>query len=143
MIAGKFKFVGNKVFESELVELQEAFASVQFGVFLNQQKRRFSGIRRSSRRGLLVGALLNMRLRIDGNKNHALPHIHVDYGKHYRTACYAIGTGARLAGGLSRKYDRLVKKWIAKNKAKLLDAWQLIQDSRNTDVIVSELLEAR
>jgi hypothetical protein len=34
---------------------------------------------------------------MDVNKNHRRPHVHVDYGKEYHTAAYAIDTGERLA----------------------------------------------
>ena len=39
---------------------------------------------------LMVLALERMKIRMDGNKNHGRPHIHIDYGTERHAASYAI-----------------------------------------------------
>jgi hypothetical protein len=87
----------------------------------------------------MVRQLQNIRLRIDGNKSHARPHLHVDYGRKYHTATYAIDSGARLAGNLDVKYDGRIQEWIRKHKYKLELAWTTIQTGRDAAQIVEEL----
>src|ERR1700687_1286875 len=61
---------------------------------------------------LRIIELQNIRIRMDGNKNHKRPHIHVDYRNEYHTASYAIDNGERIAGELDTKYDKQVRAWI-------------------------------
>jgi hypothetical protein len=65
-------------------------------------------------RFLLVKRLHAIRIRMDGNKNHKRPHVHIDYGEEYHTASYAIDNGERIAGELHGKYDQEVSAWIVK-----------------------------
>jgi hypothetical protein len=125
-------------FLSELKELQQAFASVQFRDELERARGRSKGIR-TVPTPITVKKLLNIRFKIDGDKNHGRPHIHVDYGKNHHAASFAIDNGERLAGGLNRKYDRPAREWIERNKTKLLEAWKLVMESGNTDKIAAEL----
>jgi hypothetical protein len=125
-------------FETELRELQGAFARRQFADEVDQMRRRSRGIPGRGR-PLMVRQLRSIRFKIDGDKNHARPHIHVDYGRNHHAATFSIDNGDRLAGGLNRKYDRPAREWIERNKEKLLDAWKLVMDSGNTDEIVAEL----
>ena len=81
----------------------------------------------------------NIRLKIDGNGNHARPHLHVDYGRLYHSASYALDNGERLAGNLQRKYDKAVTRWIDEHRDKLLHVWRGVRDGTNVDQAVSEL----
>jgi hypothetical protein len=137
-VAKRHKPSKKLTFLSELKELQEAFASVQFRDELRRAMRRSKGIRNVPR-PIMVKQLRNIRFKIDGDKNHSRPHVHVDYGKNHHAASFAIDNGERLAGGLNRKYDRPARDWIKRNKAKLLEAWSLVMESGNTDEIVGEL----
>ncbi|HEY5130065.1 MAG TPA: hypothetical protein VIJ35_22745 [Bradyrhizobium sp.] len=38
-----------------------------------------------------------IKIRMDGDRNHARPHIHIDYGKKRHAASYAIDNGERLS----------------------------------------------
>jgi len=87
----------------------------------------------------LVVILQNIKIRMDANKNHRRPHVHVDYGKNQHMASYAIDTGERLAGELALKYDRVVKEFIDKCRPKLMQIWQLAQDGRDAQGIIYEL----
>jgi hypothetical protein len=51
----------------------------------------------------------------------------------------AIDTGYRLVGNLATKYDRAAREWIARNKAKLLELWQLLQTGKNAETVAIEL----
>ena len=92
--------------------------------------------------GKRVKTLKGIRIRMDGSKNHRRPHVHVDYGKEYHTASYAIDNGERIAGELERKYDGEVCIWIAKCRPQLLRAWKLTQAGQNADEVICELRAA-
>src|SRR5438874_228806 len=68
---------------------------------------------------ILLKRLEAIRIRMDSSKNHQRAHVHIDYGKQYHAASYAIDTGKRIAGKLDRKYDRTVQEWIADYRPKL------------------------
>jgi hypothetical protein len=91
---------------------------------------------------LIVIVLKDIKIRMDGNKNHKRPHVHVEYGKDYHAASYSIDTGERLAGNLASRYDRLVADWIASCRPKLLELWKFTQESKNTNALISELRAA-
>jgi len=90
----------------------------------------------------LVKTVQGIRIRMDGSKNHKRPHVHVDYGKEYHTASYAIDNGERIAGELERRYDGEVCIWITKCRPQLLRAWKLTQAGQNADVVICELRAA-
>jgi hypothetical protein len=92
--------------------------------------------------GKRVKTLHGIRIRMDGSKNHRRPHVHVDYGREYHTASYAIDNGERIAGELERRYDGEVCIWIAKCRPQLLRAWKLTQAGQNADVVICELRAA-
>jgi Domain of unknown function (DUF4160) len=88
---------------------------------------------------VVVKKLENIKIKIDGCKNHARPHVHIDYGKEYHAASYAIDTGERLAGELDGKYDGTVREFIGNCRPGLTEAWRKIQAGENADAIVHEL----
>jgi len=57
------------------------------------------------------------------NKEHKLPHIHVQYNEF--EAIYSIETGDVLAGLIPQKQSKLVEAWIEIRKEDLLADWVL------------------
>ncbi|WP_220467221.1 DUF4160 domain-containing protein [Pseudoalteromonas sp. 5Ae-yellow] len=68
-----------------------------------------------------------MKIKIYQEKGHHLPHIHIDYGRQQHAASYAIETGERIEGDLSRKYDNDVSNWLEQNRDKVLEIWHSLQ----------------
>jgi hypothetical protein len=140
------RFFGDSTFKGEIAELQDAYASRQFRDELKRIERRRrlnkTSITRDRGQRLMVKRLLRIRLSIDNRNNYKRPHLHVDYGRNFHAASYAIDTGERLAGGLDGKYDKQTRQWIERNRKKLLKAWKQIQSGHNSDRIVAELKAA-
>ena len=90
---------------------------------------------------VLLKELLPLRIRMEQDKNHKMPHIHIDYGKLKHIASYSIQNGKRLAGDLDNKYDKVVKDWITKNQEKLIRIWDAIQrgDNKAYELSISQL----
>jgi hypothetical protein len=88
---------------------------------------------------LLLKEFQPIKIKMDGNKNHKRPHVHVEYGRHFHAASFAIDTGERMVGNLARKYDRSVQTWIGENRSKLLQVWALVQKGKDPNAIVCEL----
>lgn len=109
-------------------ELQKRFAEVDL----------FS---RSNSNGmeLLVLKLDNLRIKMYQEQGHSHPHIHIDYGKSHHIASYSILNGTRLAGSLSKKYDRNVSEWVLNNKDVLEELWHEIQKGNKTEVIIANI----
>ena len=53
---------------------------------------------------------------------HNPPHVHAIYGDD--TAAYDIRTGKTLDGELPGRADGMVREWILKNQAALLEMWE-------------------
>jgi hypothetical protein len=117
--------------EDELAHLQEELAWVD--VLTPRPRPQRSDVMATE---LLLKKLQAIRIRIDGNKDHQRPHIHIDYGREFHVALYAIETGERIVGDLDIKYDRAIEKWIKERQPRLLEAWNLVQSGRNPDHIV-------
>lgn len=64
-----------------------------------------------------------VRMYFYDTDQHALPHIHAEYGD--ESAVYCIGDGERLAGSLSRSKERLVLAWIELHRDELRADWTL------------------
>ena len=99
--------------ETELADLQDALANTDLSDALRRMNDDQGLIY------LLVKILQPIRIKIDGNRNHKRPHIHIDYGRKFHAATYATDTGERLVG--DRKYDYEVFEWIGKNRPKPID----------------------
>jgi hypothetical protein len=117
--------------ETELADLQDALANTDLSDALRRMNDDQGLIY------LLVKILQPIRIKIDGNRNHKRPHIHIDYGRKFHAATYAIDTGERLVG--DRKYDYEVFEWIGKNRPKLMQAWELVQAGKDATPIACEL----
>ena len=87
------------------------------------------------KRGGLLEVLLKdlqpLQMRMEQDKNHKMPHLHVSYGKNKHAASYGIQSGERIVGQLDNKYDRVVKNWITNNQTQLLQIWGEIQRGDN------------
>jgi len=70
-------------------------------------------------------------MRMEQDKNHKMPHLHVSYGKNKHAASYCIQNGERIVGQLDNKYDKVVKSWIADNQTQLLQIWGEVQKGDN------------
>ena len=81
----------------------------------------------------------NMKIKIYQEKGHHLPHIHIDYGKQRHAASYAIETGERIEGWLSKKYDSDVSSWLDRNRDKVLEIWNALQAGTQHEPLVAEL----
>lgn len=114
--------------KNELEELQRDLATIDL---------------HSSSKGLLLEALMlkfqNIKIKIYQEKGHKLPHIHIDYGKEIHAASYAISNTERIKGTLDKKYDKSIKKWLEKNKEKLLTIWNKIQAGEEFSEYVAQL----
>jgi hypothetical protein len=69
----------------------------------------------------------HLKFKMYQEHGHALPHIHIDYGKLTHAASYRIDPPSRLTGNLDGKYDKPITEWISSRKNKLLEAWAIMQ----------------
>ncbi|MEE1209000.1 MAG: DUF4160 domain-containing protein [Parafannyhessea umbonata] len=53
---------------------------------------------------------------------HNPPHIHAIYGED--TAAFDIRTGEILDGGMPRRAVEMVREWLSKNEADLIEMWE-------------------
>lgn len=88
---------------------------------------------------ILLAKRKNMKIKIYQEKGHTLPHFHIDYGGQHHTASYAIESGERIEGDLSKKYDRDVSIWLKRNRDKLLEIWKSLQTGVPHEHILAEL----
>lgn len=84
----------------------------------------------------LVMRMEEIEIRMDGDKNHARPHIHIKYRKDGHAASYAIDDGSRLAGKLPKRYDRRIAGWIIENNADLKGLWASTQSGKRNEAIL-------
>ncbi len=129
------RIVGRKIkpkaavaLEKELATLQHDLAMIDFWLGGEPGVQRF-----------LVLMLEDIGIRMDGNKNHKRPHVHIEYGTDHHAASYAIDTGERLVGKLKSEHDRAVREWIKAHKSKLMEVWQATQAGKNPHPIICEL----
>jgi hypothetical protein len=98
---------------------------------------------RPSRGGGYIELLLfhrqSLKIKIYDEKGHQRPHVHIDYGRAYHTASYAIDTGERLEGSLHRKYDDVVREWISEHQIRLNAIWAALKAGKNMEVMVAQL----
>jgi hypothetical protein len=64
-----------------------------------------------------------VRMYFFDNKQHAKPHIHVEYGEF--SAVFSIEDGSTLAGELPSRQRRLVQAWIELRREDLMADWNL------------------
>lgn len=117
--------------KEELEDLQDEFALVD--LTSKESSRDFIEI--------LLKKLLPIEIRMEQDKNHKAPHLHISYGKKKHVASYSINNGRRLAGTLSNKYDEIVSNWIANNQNKLLQIWKELQagNQQQYELLIGQL----
>jgi hypothetical protein len=118
--------------KTELEELQRLFAQTD----LLTEPRRSSN---SSRMELLLVRRKNMKIKMYQEAGHALPHIHIDYGNQHHAASYSVDSGLRIVGDLPAKYDGDVSSWLERNRSKLLELWNSLQDGKQYEHLLAEL----
>jgi hypothetical protein len=63
----------------------------------------------------LVARLEGIEIRMEGDKKHARPHVHIKYKKDAHIASFAIDDGSRLTGAsLPMHCDPIIALWIKK-----------------------------
>jgi hypothetical protein len=87
----------------------------------------------------LVIKLDRLKIKIYQEKGHALPHIHIDYGKQHHVASFSIDPPIRIEGQLDGKYDRPVREWLTRNKDALIALWTALQAGESPDALVAEV----
>lgn len=82
-----------------------------------------------------------LQFRMEQDRNHATPHLHITFGKQNHAASYGINNGQRLAGDLPNRYDKQVTNWINNNKTALTQIWDEIQSGNQTkyEVLIGKL----
>lgn len=88
---------------------------------------------------LLVARSGNIKVKIYQEKGHALPHVHIDYGKISHAASYSIDPPSRLKGDVERPIDAFVVAWLKKHKEHLLELWVKLQAGEAVDQLLLEL----
>ncbi len=88
----------------------------------------------------MVKEYRNIKLKMDGDRKHGRPHLHIEYGGDHHAASYAIDDGSRLAGRLERKYDRDIRQWMATHRNQLQEAWTITQAGKKPDALIAELM---
>jgi len=110
--------MANKQLFAALRRLQGRFARI--GERASRARRERRGIKAK-----LVRSVDRVSLRIYKERNHRLPHFHIEFKKQY-TASYDIATGERLAGNIPVEYEEAMLEWAQTNKALLLREWNAL-----------------
>lgn len=115
----------------ELKELQSEFALIDL----------IKASYNSSPIEILIKKLDVIQIRMEQDKNHKLPHVHIKYGVENHIASYNISDGERIVGDLDKQYEKVTKKWILKNKEALLKIWEELQkgDNQAYELSISKL----
>jgi len=90
---------------------------------------------------ILLKVLKPIEIRMEQDKNHKMPHLHISYGANRHATSYNIQNGERIVGQLDNKYDKVVKKWINNNQKKLIQIWGEVQrgDREAYDISIDQL----
>lgn len=119
------------VLEEELQQLQIQMAWVDFHPDESDSS--------SDTTRLLLFKKDALKIKMYQETGHALPHIHIDYGRESHTASYSLDGPTRLAGTLSRKYERVVVDWITEHKAKLIELWETVRAGKDATLLLGDL----
>lgn len=132
-VSERFTLSPDEEYRSDLISLESAVRSLWEEIAWSDMLARS---RASGGLELLVRRYQNLRIKIDGNLNHARPHVHVDCGKDWHAASYAIDDATRLAGRINNQYDRLVRQFIDKNRKLLLRIFNGVRLGENVEALV-------
>lgn len=112
-----------------LKRLQSRFASVA-------KKSLLERMAKQGRKPKLVHKIDSVSLRVYPEKNHWLPHFHIQFKNKEFSASYEIETGRKLAGRLPAKYEDAMLEWALKNKALLHKEWAALKAGGSTQLTV-------
>ncbi len=112
-------------------ESQELKNSIELVELLNSDTKSGKGLLLEN----LVKKFVNVKVKMYKEK-HNLPHIHLDIGRQNHVASISIEEQNILAGTVEKKYEKIVKNWINKNKENLLKIWDNIQDGETFDLSI-------
>lgn len=88
---------------------------------------------------LLLVKLQDIKIKIYQERGHALPHVHIDYGKMHHIASFSINPTERIEGSLSKKYDRAIISWISERSEEILKIWNEIQKGNEPKALIASL----
>lgn len=88
---------------------------------------------------LLVAKLDRLKVKMYQEQGHALPHIHIDYGKQHHAASFAINPPERIEGQLDGKYDRAIQAWLTQNEEALIALWAALQAGEASGALIAEM----
>lgn len=70
-----------------------------------------------------VGSVNGIKFLVHSDeKNHAIPHIHAEYGEY--AVSIRIDTGEILAGNLPKKNQKMAQQWVLKHQDELNGIWK-------------------
>lgn len=119
-------------FEAEAKELQRQLATVDL------LTRPVRGGRQNSLELLLLKRG-ELKVKMYQEPGHALPHVHIDYGRKNHVASYSIDPAERLVGNLDKKYERVIAEWIDARKTVLLELWRTTQAGGDASALIVAL----
>ncbi|MGE8152574.1 DUF4160 domain-containing protein [Pseudomonas vancouverensis] len=91
---------------------------------------------------MAIKSLKRLTIRMEAD-HHARAHVHIDYGREFHAASFAIDSGERLVGRMPAKYDRDVKAWIIQHQEKLQSLWDAMKRGAPHEKILAELKAAK
>lgn len=118
-----------KQLEKQLKDLQQSIALVEL---LNRPSHTANSFE------ILIKKIESIQIRMEGDKTHQNPHIHINIGKRTHAASYEIETGKRIVGS-ETVYRKTVTEWIDDNRVTLLSTWESMQDGRDVTSYVEQL----
>lgn len=99
-------------------------------------------------RQLMVKQLLvsagQLRLRMSADRNHARPHLHIDYGPHHHAVSIAVDDSAVLAGTrgpVPRRLIEFTRAYVDHNRQTLLEIWADLKRGGAAVELIEELPE--
>jgi len=86
-----------------------------------------------------IYSIQNLKFRMRPDTRHERPHLHIDYGRHYRTASFSINPAEKLAGSISTKHSKIVIEWVDENRDTWLKLWTNLQEGKEVSPFVESL----
>ena len=119
--------------ENEVQELQKKLA--QIDLIMEPKKSNKNGFLE-----ILLVKLKNIKIKMYQERSHNLPHIHIDYNDKIHVASYAIQSGEKIEGSISKKYDKEISNWILKNQDNLIKIWELLKKGNDPEIVIEKLV---
>lgn len=112
-------------------ESEELKSSIEFIELISDEQASGSGFLFEH----LVKKFVNVKVKMY-QEHHGLPHVHLDIGNQNHSASIGIEKMTILAGSIDKKYEKVVFKWINKNKENLLIIWNNINQGQVIDLSI-------